>query len=164
MRLNYNIYLTYASSSPSGGILTVWPPPGCFMRLQQSCQSLPPFKSPNHFVTELFPFSSQICSPNSLVHVPMPCVTIHENIEVPCHLQVYDSHQVDLQAVGSWILGRRSLYMKLRYSFSYFSFVHNLNQTALQLVRIVSSFQHYHWIFLLSKLVVIRLLHISIIS
>ena len=156
MRLNYNIYLIYARSCPSGGILTVWPPPGCFMRLQQSCQSLPPFKSPNHFVTELFPFSSQICSPNSLVHVPMPCVTIHENIEVPCHLQIYDSHQVDLQAVGSWMIGRRSHYMKLRYRFFfYFSFVHILNQTGPQLVRIVSSFQHYNWIFSLFKLVVI---------
>ena len=152
------------AQAPPGGILTVWPSPGCSMRLQQSCQFLPPFKSPNHFVTELFPFSSQICSPSSLVHVPMPSITIHEDIQVPCLLYIYNWHQVDLRAVGSWILGRRSLYMKLRYSFSYFSFVHNLNQTALQLVRIVSSFQHYHWIFLLSKFVVIRLLHISIIS
>ena len=90
----------------------------------------------------------------------------HDSWEYPSPVPPLYLRFASSRPAGCWELDDRmeKPLHKTQISLFYFSFVHNLNQTGPQLVRIVSSFQHYNWIFSLFKLIVIWLLLISIIS
>ena len=75
--------------------------------------SLPPFTLPSSCdLTNLPPPLSEICSPNSLVHSSTPSMKISV---FPCLPYACNLQNVDLKAVGSWIMGRRTPYKTLRY-------------------------------------------------